>query len=134
MQGDNLGAERKVYGIVVSSADDHNGKHTHDLYLISWDGRQVHVHNFKGVTSYDVGHSHRYVGTTAPAPSGVQHTHVYHTTTSFDDGHSHIISGRTGPAVPLPNGGHYHAFEGVTTVNGATPHTHRYAGRTSNEY
>ncbi|GAA0378123.1 YmaF family protein [Bacillus horti] len=133
MQGKNV-EERPVYGIVVSSGEQKDGEHTHDMYLISWDGRQVHVHNFKGVTSFDVGHRHRYVGTTAPAPSGVQHTHAYQTTTSYDDGHTHVITGRTGPAVPLSGGGHFHYFEGVTTVNGRTPHTHRYSGRTSDEF
>ncbi|RYL94293.1 hypothetical protein EWI07_05550 [Sporolactobacillus sp. THM7-4] len=62
---------------------------------------------------------------------GVPHTHRYFTFTSFDDGHRHEIRGVTGPAVPLPDGGHYHEFSGTTTVNGATPHSHKYAGNTS---
>ena len=117
-----------VYHTGDSGADD---SHTHDVYLLSWDGRAVHVHHFSGVTSYDVGHAHRYAGTTAPAPSGVPHTHRYCTITTFDDGHTHTIAGVTGPDVPVPGGGHYHLFRGVTTVNGLMPHTHTYCGRTS---
>lgn len=70
---------------------------------------------------------------TEPAPSGVQHVHGYFAVTSFDDGHSHTIRGTTGPSIPLPCGGHYHYFEGYTTVNGSMPHTHRYGGNTGNE-
>ena len=40
------------------------------------------------------------------------------TITSINDGHQHEIRGVTGPAIPLPEGGHYHKFHGVTTVNG----------------
>lgn len=106
------------------------GAHTHELYLTSWGGRPVHVHNFAGVTTIDVGHRHHYAGTTAPAPSGVPHTHAYETITSFDDGHTHLIRGVTGPAIPVQGGGHIHYFQGVTTVNGQIPHAHRYSGQT----
>jgi YmaF family len=53
--------------------------------------------------------------------------------TSVDDRHRHQIQGQgvTGPAIPLPNGGHYHEFNGVTTVEGVRPHRHFYSGRTS---
>ncbi|WP_202077803.1 YmaF family protein [Caldalkalibacillus salinus] len=105
--------------------------HTHSLYVTTWDGQPVHTHQFKGVTSFDVGHNHRYAGTTEPAPSGVQHTHRYFTFTSIDARHKHVIRGTTGPAIPLPNGGHYHEFSGMTSVNGETPHSHRYSGKTS---
>jgi hypothetical protein len=37
----------------------------------------------------------------------------------------------TGPAISLPRGGHYHKFQGVTSVNGEHPHAHKYAGETS---
>nr|WP_083978784.1 hypothetical protein [Bacillus alveayuensis] len=53
----------------------------HNLYITTWDGRSVHVHKFSGV----VGHSHKYVGVTEPAPSGVPHTHRYFTFTSFNE-------------------------------------------------
>lgn len=63
--------EKQVFGIVVPSNDSSSeSEHTHDMYLVSWDGRQLHVHNFSGVTSLDVGHRHTYVGTTAPAQWG----------------------------------------------------------------
>ncbi|MFD2170991.1 YmaF family protein [Tumebacillus lipolyticus] len=120
------------FGIVYNREDDGAGDvHAHDVFLIMWDGRQIHVHNFSGVTSYDVGHQHRYAGTTDPAPNGVPHTHRYVTITSLDDGHTHTLRGITGPDIPLPTGGHYHLFQGVTTVNGRTPHKHSYSGRTS---
>lgn len=109
-----------VTGFVVHS-DGEEDKHSHKLYITSWDGRPVHVHPFSGITSYDVGHRHHYTGVTEPAPSGVQHVHNYYAETSFDDGHTHIIRGATGPSVPLPQGGHYHYFEGYTTINGRTP-------------
>lgn len=124
--------EIPVTGFVVHHGGD-DPLHSHSLYITSWDGRPVHVHSFSGVTSFDVGHRHRYAGTTEPAPSGVPHVHEYHTVTSFDDGHHHIIRGVTGPAVPLAGGGHIHYFEGSTTVNGSIPHTHMYSGRTGNE-
>ncbi|XID94557.1 YmaF family protein [Paenibacillaceae bacterium WGS1546] len=124
--------EIPISGFVLCS-DHSDGQHSHKLYITSWDGRPVHVHAFSGVTSFNVGHSHRYAGVTAPAPTGVEHVHEYFTETSFDDGHTHLIRGRTGGAIPLPSGGHYHFFEGVTTVNGRTPHTHAYEGRTGDE-
>jgi hypothetical protein len=110
-----------------------DSEHEHKLFITSWDGRPVHVHPFAGETSFDVGHLHHYAGVTEPAPSGVPHVHGYFAETTFNDGHSHIIRGTTGPAVPLPGGGHIHYFEGYTTVNGLTPHTHCYGGSTGNE-
>ena len=53
------------------------------------------------------------------------------TITSINDGHRHEIRGVTGPAIPLREGGHYHKFHGVTTVNGTHPHSHKYSGKTS---
>ncbi|MFA8439017.1 YmaF family protein [Pueribacillus sp. YX66] len=104
--------------------------HSHRLYITVWDGKPIHVHEFKGVTSFDVGHDHHYAGTTEPAPSRVPHTHRYFTSTSFNDGHRHEIRGVTGPAIPVEGGGHYHNFSGVTTVNGRIPHKHQYRGQT----
>jgi len=121
-----------IKGFIFDS-DDPNGQHSHKLYITSWDGRPVHVHSFAGVTSFDVGHSHEYAGVTAPAPSGVPHVHEYQAETTFNDGHTHFIRGTTGEAIPIPGGGHYHYFEGVTTVNGRHPHAHGYQGRTGNE-
>ncbi|WP_375526468.1 YmaF family protein [Paenibacillus terreus] len=103
--------------------------------ITSWDGRPVnmHVHPMAGKTSFDVGHYHQYAGTTEPAPTGIPHVHHYNIETTFNDQHVHLLKGTTGPAVPLPSGGHYHYFEGYTTVNGRIPHTHSYQGRTGNE-
>ncbi|MBE3595895.1 MAG: hypothetical protein IMW86_02505 [Hydrogenibacillus sp.] len=122
--------ETQVTGFLYEKEE--GGMHAHELILTSWGGRpvHVHVHAFAGVTSTDLGHHHRYAGTTAPAPSGVPHTHRYEVVTSFDDGHSHVIRGVTGPAVPVPGGGHIHYFEGVTTASGAVLHTHHYRGYT----
>lgn len=121
-----------VTGFVIESGDD-DSQHSHRLYITSWNGRPVHVHAFSGVTSFDVGHSHRYSNWTAPAPSGVPHVHNYYAVTSFDLGHTHVIQGTTGPAIGMPGGGHYHLFEGHTTTNGSPPHTHAYSGKTGNE-
>ncbi|WP_458413458.1 YmaF family protein [Schinkia sp. CFF1] len=119
-----------VTGYMVDS-DGSDPHHSHNLYITSWDGKPVHTHCFSGVTSIDVGHRHKYVGKTEPAPSGVQHTHGYFTFTSFNDGHKHVIKGVTGPAIFLPNGGHIHEFCGMTSVDGQIPHSHRYEGKTS---
>ena len=86
---------------------------------------------FRELPSVIDGHEHRYAGTTEPAPTGVPHTHKYMTVTSINDGHRHEIRGVTGPAIPLREGGHYHKFHGVTTVNGTHPHSHKYRGDTS---
>lgn len=118
-----------VSGFMYSS--DEGGVHSHNLYITSWDGRPVHTHEFKGVTSFDVGHDHRYAGRTEPAPSGVQHRHRFFTVTSFDANHKHVIRGITGPAIECPDGRHFHKFSGFTTVDGDTPHRHRFSGRTS---
>jgi len=126
--------EIPVTGYMYHS-DDSDPMHSHYVYITSWDGRQMqmstHVHEFRGATTFDMGHNHRFTGRTEPAPSGVQHTHRYFTFTTIDDGHTHQIRGITGPAIPLPGGGHYHEFSGVTTVGGLMPHSHRYSGRTS---
>lgn len=121
-----------VTGFVTDSGDDHS-HHSHKLYITSWNGKPVHVHAFSGVTAVNDGHSHQYSSFTAPAPTGVPHMHQYNTVTSVDFGHSHRIVGTTGPAIDLPGGGHYHLFDGFTTINGSRPHSHAYRGRTGNE-
>jgi hypothetical protein len=121
-----------IAGLMIDSDDPNSDSgHSHHLYITSWNGRPVHNHHFSGMTSFNAGHDHQYAGITAPAPTGVPHTHRYFTVTSFDDGHEHEIQGVTGPAIPLPDGRHYHTFQGVTTVNGSHPHSHRYSGNTS---
>ncbi|MDB5084076.1 MAG: hypothetical protein JWN30_962 [Bacilli bacterium] len=123
----------RVSGVVYDSGEYQSDSHAHEIFLITWDGRQLHTHGFAGITSFDVGHRHHYAGMTSPAPSRVQHTHHYSTVTTLNDGHTHFISGVTGPAIPVPSGGHIHLFEGVSTINGRTPHRHSYSGRTSGE-
>nr|WP_026105071.1 YmaF family protein [Halalkalibacterium ligniniphilum] len=119
-----------VTGLLYDAYDEAS-YHSHNLYITTWDGQPVHSHHIKGITSFDVGHEHRYSGTTERAPSGISHTHRYFTYTTINSGHKHVIKGVTGPDIPLPGGGHYHEFSGVTTVDGATPHRHQYSGRTS---
>ncbi|MCY9589825.1 hypothetical protein PC41400_16530 [Paenibacillus chitinolyticus] len=121
-----------VTGFVMDSGDD-DAHHSHKLFITSWNGTPVHVHAFSGITSIEDGHSHEYASWTAPAPTGVPHVHGYHTETSLNQGHIHMIQGTTGPAIDLPGGGHYHLFEGYTTINGSHPHSHAYSGRTGNE-
>lgn len=113
--------------------DDGHDEHSHKLFLTSWNGVPVHVHEFAGITSYDVGHRHDYMGTTSPSPSGPHHTHGYHVMTTYNAGHTHLIQGVTGPPIPLASGGHIHMFEGTTTMNGSIPHVHHYKGQTGNE-
>ncbi|RAV23359.1 YmaF family protein [Paenibacillus contaminans] len=121
-----------VTGFVLESGDE-DGHHSHQLFITSWNGKPVHVHAFSGVTSVNDGHSHDYSSWTAPAPTGVPHVHGYRAVTSMDQGHTHLIQGTTGPVIALPGGGHYHMFEGYTTINGRNPHSHAYRGQTSNE-
>lgn len=123
----------RVCGIMYEPEESGPETHAHEIFLITWDGRVLHTHGFSGVTSFEVGHRHNYTGITQSAPSGVPHTHAYSTLTSFNEGHEHFISGRTGPAISIPGGGHYHVFEGVTTVNGRTPHRHTYSGGAGND-
>ena len=124
--------EIPITGFIVHS-DDSDSEHTHKLYITSWNGRPVHAHPFEGVTSIDDGHQHHYAGVTEPAATGVPHVHAYHAVTSFNDGHTHLIRGTTGPDIPIPSGGHYHYFQGYTTINGRHPHAHAYRGNTGNE-
>ncbi|MBG9733471.1 YmaF family protein [Paenibacillus alvei] len=124
--------EIPISGFIYES-EEKNKHHSHKLYITSWNGRPVHVHDFSGITSVDIGHRHEYAGTTEPAPNDVQHTHEYYAETTFNDGHTHVISGRTGSAIPVPQGGHIHLFQGVTTVNGRIPHAHHYKGQTGIE-
>jgi hypothetical protein len=125
-------AEIAVSGFIVHSGDS-DSDHSHKLYITSWDGDPVHVHGFSGDTCFNDGHSHPYAGWTEPAPTGVPHVHRYFTNTAVVNGHSHVIRGVTGPAIALMGGGHYHHFEGVTTISGSHPHTHSYRGSTGNE-
>ncbi|MFD1175904.1 YmaF family protein [Paenibacillus puldeungensis] len=127
--------EIPITGLLYHSMDS-GSEHAHSLLITSWDGRpvSVHVHAISGDTSYDVGHYHRYSGFTDPAPSGVPHIHYYNVETSFNDQHIHYVRGQTGPAIPIPGGGgHYHEFEGFTTINGKIPHSHRYKGNTGRD-
>lgn len=124
--------EIPVSGFMYHSGDD-DADHAHKLFITSWNGRPVHVHQFAGATSFNVGHLHHYAGMTDPAPSGVQHTHSYAAETTFDAGHAHRLRGVTGPSVPVPGGGHIHYFHGMTTVDGSIPHSHSYEGQTGNE-
>ncbi|WP_342741616.1 YmaF family protein [Alicyclobacillus macrosporangiidus] len=133
-RGVEMNEVEQVFGVVYEpDGSGSEGTHSHEIFLVTWDGRVLHTHGFSGITSFDVGHRHGYAGVTEPAPSGIPHTHAYSTETTFNDGHRHFLSGRTGPAIPLPGGGHYHVFAGVTTVNGRIPHRHSYSGRTGNE-
>ncbi|MGD8192189.1 YmaF family protein [Brevibacillus ginsengisoli] len=121
-----------VTGFVIDS-NEFDSQHSHTLYITSWDGKPVHTHAFSGCTTCDDGHSHYYSGMTEPAQTGVPHVHNYYTVTAVKDGHTHVIQGTTGPAISLPTGGHYHRFEGYTTVNGMHPHSHMYSGNTGNQ-
>ncbi|REE94621.1 YmaF-like protein [Paenibacillus taihuensis] len=123
-----------ISGFIIQSGDDES-LHSHRLYITSWNGypRQNHVHPMSGVTSIDDGHSHQYASWTSPAPTGVPHVHGYNMMTYVSQGHTHLIQGTTGPAIAMPGGGHYHVFQGFTTINGSNPHSHGYNGRTGNE-
>ncbi|WP_065412039.1 YmaF family protein [Pseudobacillus wudalianchiensis] len=98
------------------------------MYSGGYTEGERHVHEFLGMTSIEIDHTHEYAGTTEPAPSGVPHTHEYITWTHHIDGHRHEIRGRTGPAIPLQGGGHIHYFQGFTTSYPS--HYHQFQGAT----
>lgn len=56
--------EHRVYVIVYEPDESKSGTHSHEIFLITWDGRILHTHGFSGVTSHDVGHHHFYGGVT----------------------------------------------------------------------
>jgi len=60
----------------------------------------MHVHNFYGGTTYDVGHLHLYSGTTSPAPEEPYHTHYISVKTTVELAHDHVIDVETGPPIP----------------------------------
>jgi hypothetical protein len=124
--------EIPITGLIIHS-DDSDSSHSHQLYITSWDGKPVHVHPFSGSTTFNNGHDHYFAGTTEPAATGVEHVHGYHVVTSINDGHTHLIRGATGTSIEIETGGHFHRFEGFTTVNGRNPHSHMYEGATENE-
>ena len=76
----------------------------------------LHTHNYKGVTTFNDGHEHGYVGTTSQAPDIPGHTHRMVGETTFDDGHSHGYSLQTSPPLPAGNG-HTHYYQSETTFN-----------------
>ncbi len=100
-------------------------------FFIKCDHKHIHFHCIRGITSCDLAHRHLFEGRTDFAFSGEGHVHYYSLYTSFNNGHSHLIFGYTGPAIFLPNGRHYHLFNGRTTCDGQVPHTHDYVGATS---
>lgn len=51
----------------------------------------------KGITTFNLGHEHKYVTETSPGidlPDG-RHYHCFRTRVEFEDGHIHYISGYT---------------------------------------
>ncbi|MBF7083234.1 hypothetical protein IT084_09635 [Desulfallas sp. Bu1-1] len=94
--------------------------------------RTSHVHVYRNITSVNVRHLHRMGGVTGPTiGSGPGHVHRMAGTTTFYDGHTHKYATVTGPAIPVFPGVHVHRYQGVTTVNGKVPHTHRFSGITA---
>lgn len=120
-----------VTGYLFGSDDAGGSGHSHNLAITTWNGNYAHVHQISGVTSSALSHQHHFFGTIEAAPSGMQHTHRYFMYTTVSDGHVHEMIGMTGPAIYLPNGSHYHEFQGETRVAGLTPHSHMYRGVTS---
>lgn len=120
-----------ISGYFFELDEAEGSRHTHNLYITTWNGSAAHVHQISGVTSSVLAHQHHYFGTLEAAPTDIQHIHRYFMYTTVSDGHVHEIRGVTGPAIYLPGGGHYHEFQGETLVAGLTPHTHLYKGITS---
>ncbi|WP_312889225.1 hypothetical protein [Desertibacillus haloalkaliphilus] len=56
-----------ITGLIFS--DGEGSLHSHHLYITIWDGKSLHTHELKAVTSFDVGHDHRYAATTEPSRS-----------------------------------------------------------------
>ena len=89
---------------------------------------ELHNHSYRGVTSFNDGHRHRYAGKTTSDPDVPGHIHYMAGYTTFDDGHTHYYAIETGPEVNTREG-HYHLYRGVTRV--ADRHVHFFQGRTS---
>lgn len=119
------------YGYLNEWEDAGDSNYSKNLYNARWNGNQGHVHQISGITSSVLAHNHHFIGTTEPSPSGINHTHRFFVYTLVADGHIHQIRGVTGPAIHLPNGSHYHEFQGETIVGGTLQHTHSYGGWTS---
>jgi hypothetical protein len=102
--------------------------HGHNIAHFTWDGRNVHIHQYSTETSFNNGHSHTVSGTTSSSNDGMGHVHYYEGTTTLNDGHVHHFSGTTGPPVHLSDGTHYHMFSGRTSFNDG--HVHQYSGAT----
>lgn len=92
---------------------------------------QEHVHEFYGDTSFDYGHSHRYLGYTTPAvETEFDHTHLILVVILVDIDHDHVLEVFTGPGIYTERG-HVHRFIGETSLNGRPLHTHRFDNVTS---
>ncbi|MFZ5644852.1 MAG: YmaF family protein [Bacillota bacterium] len=91
-----------------------------------------HVHAYRGRTSFDEGHLHRFEGISTRSVGGVDaHVHRLIGTTTFDDGHIHNYNITTGPGIPAGPGQHVHRYNGVTTLNGRPLHVHFMSGVTA---
>lgn len=38
--------KQRVFGVVVESDDSDSGTHSHEIFLVTWDGRVLHTHGF----------------------------------------------------------------------------------------
>jgi len=89
---------------------------------------RLHSHYFRGVTSYNDGHIHRYSGTTSQDRDTPGHVHTMTGETTFEDGHVHSYSLMTGAPIPVANG-HTHYYKAATAFNDG--HTHNLTGYTT---
>jgi hypothetical protein len=88
----------------------------------------LHSHNFRGVTTFNDGHVHRYGGMTSSDPNVRGHTHSMAGETTYNDGHIHRYSLQTGPEIRVGTG-HTHYYRAATTFNDG--HVHYLYGYTS---
>jgi hypothetical protein len=91
----------------------------------------MHRHNFRGITTFNHGHIHKYCGRTYLAPNYYGHVHYMSGITAFNDGHIHRYALVTGPSIPA-NGGHIHYYRAATSFDKG--HIHCTYGCTGLEY
>lgn len=88
----------------------------------------IHVHQYEGATTCNLGHTHTFAGVSGPAiqrPDG-RHVHIVQGRTSFENNHYHEYSVYSGPDVDLPGGFHVHPVTFQTTV--VLNHSHMFTG------
>lgn len=63
LEGD-IDIHRTSISRFIYESEEKNMHRAHKLYIPSWNGQPVHIHDYSGITLVDVGHRLEYGGTT----------------------------------------------------------------------